>query len=462
MKPLRALTLVVTIPLLGLTACSDHVDEPPGTLEGAQSSEPMETTLSFVTWYQYDQNNQNPDSDERVGNEYLRASIPQFNKAFEGQWNWVNVPKAFDKLPREIVAAVRSGGEVPDLVEIVSTSVVDFSVNRTMQDLRPWAEKQSWWPAMDENAVASCSAPDGALICIPIAQRPHLVYVWKDRFPEGYPDTIDEFLVEAERLKVQGYYIVTFFGSTDFDGEGLSRAIWTTISSFGGGLDDGNGNLDLDTPENIAAIEFLRLIVQEDYVPEIAFTGGFTEEEPFKDASAASFPTGLFGYRYLNPLFAPNGNEYVKGNEQDMLDALEAGDIYLSNFISAEAVIPGCGLETVGIGIPVGAANPEAAYDYVNWVFEPRQNAEWVLSIGAGIPALATTAQDSLFESAFYAQANDVIAASACKPWQGSLTRPDEAAKLIMNVVYELIKKDPTADIQASLARVEEQYNAGN
>ena len=42
----------------------------------------------FVSWMQYDQGNVDPKSDERVGNEYLRQVIPQFNKAFEGKWVW--------------------------------------------------------------------------------------------------------------------------------------------------------------------------------------------------------------------------------------------------------------------------------------------------------------------------------------------------------------------------------------
>jgi hypothetical protein len=34
------------------------------------------------------------------------------------------------------------------------------------------------------------------------------------------------------------------------------------------------GNMLLDTPENAAAIEFMREIIANGYVPEIAFAGG--------------------------------------------------------------------------------------------------------------------------------------------------------------------------------------------
>jgi multiple sugar transport system substrate-binding protein len=424
--------------------------------------EAADEVKDFITWYQYDQNNEDPASDERVGNEYLRKTIPLFNEAFKSKWNWVNQPKAFDKMATELVAAVQAGGDVPDLFDMGSGMLPIFYRNGVMQDLSEWAKAQPWYAELDPSAVAACTGPDGGLYCIPVAERPHLVYVWKDRFPNGYPKTPEEFMKEAERLKKEDLYAITFFGSTDFVGEGLTRFIWTTIASFGGSLDDGQGKMLLNTPENIAAIEFIREIVAKGYAPEIAFAGGFKEEEAFKDASAGSFPTGLFGYRYVNPLAATNGTKYEKGNEQDMLDAIAAGDVVLSPFIAAKGQKPSCGIEVQGFGIPVGAKNPEAAYDYINWVMAPEQNAEWVLGPGGGFPALKATQSDKLFQSPFYQEAAKVFEVSECRPWYGSLERPQEAQPLVMATIYKLIKEDPTADIAAELTKTQDEYNAGN
>lgn len=445
-------TLVVLFSL-ALAACGAQPASVPEA-EGEQD---------FVTWYQYDQNNEDPASDERVGNEYLRKTIPQFNEEFEGKWNWVNVPKAFDKMTTELVAAVQAGGEVPDLFEMSNTQdLIEFYQNGTAQDLTEWAEAQPWFDDLDPNAVEACKGPDGKLYCIPISQRPQLVYVWADHFPDGFPKTPEEFMEEAERLKQEGKYAITFFGSTDKGGEGLTRAVWTTIASFGGRLDDGEGNMKLNTPENIAAIEFMREIVAKEYVPEIAFAGGFQEEEAFKDASAASFPTGLFGYRYVNPLTAPDGTKYEKGNEEDMLDAIAAGDVVLRPFVSAEGHPPGCGVDVAGFVIPVGAKNPEAAYDYINWIMSPEQNAEWVQGPGGGFPVLKATQSHEIFQAPFYKEAAEALSNSACRPWYGSLKRPNEAQELVMQTIYKLIKEDPNADIAAELTRTQEEYNAGN
>lgn len=470
MKRIWSLITLVLLFSLALTACAVPTPAPEAEAPAAPEEEaaaPEEEAApaeeqDFLTWYQYDQNNEDPASDERVGNEYLRNTIPQFNEAYEGKWNWVNQPKAFDQMAAELVAAVQAGGEVPDLFEAQSNMVSLFYRNGTVQDLAEWAEAQPWFDDLDPNAVDACRGPDGGLYCIPISQRPHLVYVWADRFPDGFPTTPEGFLEEAERLKGEGLYAITFFGSTDFDGEGTTRAIFTTIASFGGAFDDGQGNMLLNTPENIAAIEFLREIVAKEYVPEIAFAGGFQEEEAFKDASAASFPTGLFGYRYVNPLTAPDGTKYEKKNQEDMLDAIAAGDVILRPFVSVEGQEPGCSVEIGGFVMPVGAKNPEAAYDYINWLMSPEQNAEWVLGPGGGFPTLKTTQSDELFQTPFYQEAAKAVNASACRPWWGSLERPQEAQKLIMATIYKLIKEDPSADIAEELTKTQEEYNASN
>ncbi len=416
----------------------------------------------FVTWYQYDQDNEDPASDERAGNQYLRDSIVQFNEEFEGTWNWINVPKAFDTRAPELVAAVLAGGDVPDVIHIGADEITLLHRNGALQDLTGWAQQQEWFNDLDPNGVEACKGPDGKLYCIPISQIIYVTYVWADHFPNGYPTTPEEFEAEAGRLKAEDVYAITFFGSTAYDGDGASRAIWTFLTSFGGGYDDGQGNMKVNTPENIAAIEWLRGIIAQGYAPEVVFAGGFQEEEAFKDASAASIPTGLYGYRYMNPLTAPDGTKYETRTEQDMLDAIDAGDIYLAPFLGANGNKPGCGLSIEGLAIVTGAKNVEAAHDYINWIMSPAQNAQWVALAGGGFPVLKSSLSDEIFQTAFYQQAAKVAEASACRPWFGTLERSQEARPLIMAAIYKLIKEQPTADIAAELQKVEDEYNAGN
>ena len=179
--------------------------------------------------------------------------------------------------------------------------------------------------------------------------------------------------------------------------------------SFGGGYDDGNGKLKLNTPENVAAVAFLREMVQKGYVPEIAFAGGFQEEQAFMDSSAGAIPTGLFGYRYMNPLTAPNGTKYETKTEKDMLNAIDAGDVYLAPMPAPEGNKAGCGGNTTALFIPEGAVNPDGAKEMINWLLSPEHNPAYVLGPGAGIPVLKSVAATELFQSKFYKQAEEVV-----------------------------------------------------
>ena len=477
-KFLTALLLVVfTLSLVACTAPEATPEAPVAVEPTAVPEKPADPTAvpveptavpvievkDFVTWFQYDEKNEDPASDERVGNAYLKKTIPEFNAEFADKWNWVNVPKAWDKMTAELVAAVIAGADVPDMIELGGQQTITYVNNGALMDLTEWASQQSWYADMDPGAVLTCTGPDGKLYCIPTAERPALTYIWADRYPDGYPTTPEQFLVEAERLKAEGLYAWTYFGSTAYDGSGTGRMLYSLISSFGGGYDDGQGNLELNTPENIAAIEFLRDTVAKGYAPETVFAGGFVEEDSFKDASAGAIPTGLFGYRYINPLTAPDGTKYEKGSEQDMLDAIAAGDVIMRPMFAPEGNTPGCNQDIQGYGIPTGAKNPEATYDFINWIMgDLTRNIEYVIGPGAGFPVLKSAQADPAMQTPFYQQAAIAINASVCTNWTGSLTRPAEAAPLIMNTVYKLIKEDPTLDIATALQAAQDEYNANN
>jgi multiple sugar transport system substrate-binding protein len=464
---LIALLLVVSVLVTacGATAEPTKAPEPTKAAEATKAPEPtaVPEVKDLVTWYQFDQDNEDPANDEAVGNAYLRDTIPLFDEAFAGKWNWINVPKAWDKMAAELVAAVQAGGDVPDIINVGTQYLPDLFRNGVFQDIGDWAKQQAWWGDMDPAAIEACTGPDGKLYCIAPAQIIFVTFVWADRFPNGYPKTPEEFMVEAERLKAEGIYAMTYFGSTDYGGSATTRALWMIISGFGGTYDDGQGNMLLNTPENVAAIEWLREVVAKGYVPEVAFAGGFAEEEPMKDATAASIPTGMFGYRYIRPLTAPNGNKYTTETEQDMLNAIDAGDIILAPFVAPEGHKPGCGLSVQTLGIPVGAKNVEGAYDYINWIMSnPEIDADWVNRAAAGFPALKSTRSQAQFQSEFYKQLAAASDASACRTWFGSLTRPDDATVAIANVVYKLVKEDPTADIATELQKTQDEYNANN
>lgn len=416
---------------------------------------------SVVTWWEYDQNNTDPNADEHVGNAALAAAIPLFNKTFNCQWNWVNEQKAFDQKDAELIAAVQAGGEVPDVFE-TSYGINTFYLNGTLQDLTSWARAQPWFANLTPNSLSVCTGPDGSLYCVPLLERPQVVYVWKDLYPNGFPTSVDDFMTQAAALKAKGHYALSFFGSTYNNGDGITRGPDDILQSFGGSVDDGHGHMLLDTPQNIAAITFMRTIVSKDYIPAIAFAGSFQEESAFNDSSAAAFPTGIDGYTFMNPLTAPNGKKYSLGNQHDFLNAVAAGDIYLSTFFSAvPGQKPGCNIAATALSIPVGAKDVDGAHAYINWLMSSQEDAQFVAALG-GYPALSTSTSSPLFNIPYYTEATKVLSQESCKPWYGTLKNPAAAQPMVMNAIYTLIKQDPNADIAKTLDATQVEYNSNN
>lgn len=432
--------------------------EQPATEVPAAPAEPTK----LVTWYQYDETNEDPASDERAGNQWLRDTMPEFDEAFAGQYVWENVPKAWDKMTAELVAAVIAGGEVPDIVELGGAQITSYVNNGALQDLTDWVKSRPWFSDIEPGALDSCIGPDGGIYCVPTAERPYVVFVWNELYPNGFPKTPEEFLVEAERLKAEGHYGYAWFGSTQYGGTGSKRGLYSIIASFGGGYVAPDGSLLLNTPENVAAIAFIRETVVKGYAPDAVFAGGFVEEDTFKDASAAAFVTGLMGFRYINPLTAPDGTQFSTATEQDMYDAIAAGQVKLAPMFAPAGKTPGCNIDVQGIGIPVGAENVQGAYDFIDWIMSDNARyTKYVMGPGGGAPALVSAQSQPEFQTPFYQQASAAINASKCSLAVKNLDRPDQAAELIMNTIYKLIKEDQNADIATELQKAQDEYNSG-
>ncbi|HQY92617.1 MAG: extracellular solute-binding protein [Caldilinea sp.] len=442
--------------LLMLSACTA-----PTTLSEPASSS-SDATVPVVTWYYYDQDNTDPEANERVGNFYLAETIPQFDEEFAGQYRWVNVPRDYN-LVLDLVAAVQNNGDVPDIMRTGTADIPTFLLNNTVQDITDYVTSAPWYADLDPKAVEACTGPDGKIYCVPVSESPYLVYFWTDLYPEGFPKTTDAFLAQADELKADENFALTYWGSTAFDGEGAGRYYYQVISSFGGSYDDGQGNMRLNTPENVAAVEFMREIVANGYSPEAAFVGNFEEEASFKDGLAGAFPTGFYiGYQYLNPLKSPTGQEFNTISAQDMEDAVNAGVMGLAPIFAPEGATPGCHMDVFGFVIPTGAKNVEGAKAYIDWIMQQERAVQWVLRAGGGVPVASSVREDAAFQTEIFKQGAAALEASDCKPWYGSLTRIAEAKKLITETMFDLLKGNPDADIAAALAATEAEYNSNN
>lgn len=445
---------------------------PAATEPPAAEAAPTETTApvesagaaEVVTWYQFDDKNEDPKNDEAVGNTYVRESIAQFDADMAGKFKLVNQPQPFNKMTTALIAAVQAGGEVPDVMQSGLDTMPLFLKNEALEDLTDWAKAQPWFASLDANALAGCTGPDGRIYCIPGAVTAHAVYYWKDHFPAGFPKTPEDFLTQAEALKQKNVYAITFFGNgTVFDGDATSRMFWMITSSYGGKWDDGQGRMLLNTPENVEAIKMLRTIVEKGYSSEDVFLGDFKEENKFKTSEAASFPTGVFVYRYLQPLKSPTGKEFGKDFDPTggpMKDAVAAGDMQVAPMFAPAGKTPGCNANASTLIVPKGAKNLAGAQAYINWVLTQPNYSKWVKTVGGGAPALKSGYEDPEFGVPYYTETAKATEGH-CRPWNGSLVDVASARKIIAGVYFDLIKgaEAQNPDIAAVLTRAQEEYN---
>jgi multiple sugar transport system substrate-binding protein len=440
-------------PATAPTAAPAATEAATGAATTAPAEAPAGGETTVTTWYYYDQNNTDPQANERIGNAYIAKTIPLFNEAHSGRFVWENVPRDYN-LVLDLVTGVQNNGDVPDVMQFAIADLPVYMLNNTIQDVE-WVKSEPWFASLDPDAVEACTV-NGTLMCVPVSESPWVVYFWKELYPDGFPKTPEALLERGEALNAENKKALTYWGNTAFDGEAAGRYFYQTIASFGGSYDDGQGNLRLNTPENIRAIEFMRDVVNRGLNSESVFAGNFEEEEAFKQGVAGAFPTGFFiAVRYLNPLTSPAGTEYA-----NIEAAFDADAIGLAPFVSPEGNTPGCALDVFGFVVPRTATNLDGAKAYINWVMDPANTVDWIVNAGGGFPTSTSLRAEPTFQTNLYKAAQEVSEASNCKPWYGSLRRIPEAKKIITNTIYDLIKARPDADIATELAKADAEYKA--
>ncbi len=457
--PSSPTTVATTVPAEATSAPAAEATAAPTEATAPAATAAMTATTAVsttasgevTTWYYYDQNNTDEKANERVGNFYIAKSMQAFNDQMGGQLTWNNVPRDYN-LTLDLVTAVQNEGDAPDVMQFGIADLPLYMLNNTIQDVE-WARSEPWFADLDPKGVESCTV-GGKLYCVPISESPWLTYYWTELYPDGFPKTPEALLTAGTALRAQDKYAMTYWGNTSFDGEAAGRYFYQTIASFGGSYDDGQGNLKLNTPENIKAVEFMREAVSKELSSESVFAGNFEEEEAFKQGQAGAFPTGFFiAVRYLNPLKSPGGKDYANIEE-----AVNDKAIGLAPFVAPEGNTPGCMLDLFGFVVPRTAKNVEGAKAYINWVMDKANMVDWIVNAGGGFPASIAMRAEPAFQTEAYKQAQAINAESACKPWYGSLQRIPEAKKIITNTIYDLIKAKPDADIAAELQKADEEY----
>jgi maltose-binding protein MalE len=341
---------------------------------------------------------------------------------------------AWDLLAPRLAIAVQSGGSVPDIVEVGSQHIPSLLSAGALSPLDEILSDAAWVSELGDGDALACVI-GGVRYCVAHNVRGGMTYYRAAAFPDGFPQTKDEWLAVAPTLSGDGSYFSTQFAGRSYGA--IEIMWWPMIASNGGNLFDEEGRPAWSTPEVVEVVEFGRTLFNNGYFPELNITGDFADAEaPWIDGSAASFRGGSW-----SAIFVPG-----------LQAAVDAGEVLMTGGVDFGGG-PFVFMVSEGWVVPTGAVNTGAAAQWLASFFEPDFIADWAAA-QFGIPTLAAAYESAEFDSAFYQAVDDILGSQGLYMQQSPYYVESLDA---LAVAFQELFLDPNLDILARLQEAEQE-----
>jgi len=298
---------------------------------------------------------------------------------------------AWDQLSPKLALAVQSGGDVPDVVEAGSQHIPSLLDAGALMPLDDLLKDEPWVEELTEGDKLACVV-NGERVCIAHNVRGSMMFYDMSQFPDGFPQTNEAWLAEAERITENtDKYFTTFFAGRSYGAIELAWAPY--IYSNGGHIFDEEGKPTWATEEVAEVVDFARALVTNEYIPEVTITGEFSDAEaPWMNGEAASFRGGSW-----SAIFVPG-----------LKDSVDAGETGMTGGLSFNGGDPYVFMVSEGWVVPKGAQNPEGARAWLRGYMQPEFLAEWA-EAQFGIPTTRAAYEAGQFDSTFYSQVDEIL-----------------------------------------------------
>ena len=391
----------------------------------------------------------NTDNPQNEQDKWTKATLDSYKK---DTGNTVtNVFQPYDQINSKLNLAVQSGGQVPDLSYVDGQFLGFYDLNGTLIDLTDWIKQQAWFSDLTPASVASCTTPNGKILCVPTATPSSLIYYWTSMYPKGFPESAEVLLDEAARLKKDGKYALTFKGSENF---GVEVSYYSLIKSAGAAVNDDKGHAAWASKEMVKVVEYVRNLFANGYAPQIALAGGFDYENAFKSADAGALLAGTWSYVFLNPVTSPDGKKYDMGAES-VLTAGKEGKIGFAPPLHFKDGKPAANVYATAWGIPTGSKNIDAAKAFINYTMQTKVNADFGVAYGS-LPSLTSARKSDVFKTDYWttvAKFQDQFGTPL--PF---LVEYDRGIAALAEAIAKCIA-DPKLDIMKTLQDAQDNYN---
>jgi multiple sugar transport system substrate-binding protein len=399
----------------------------------------MAQDATLTIWTKY-----NSESPQNSQDEWMAALIDQY--AADTGVTLDNVTRPYDTINTDLNLALLAGGDVPDVSYIDAKELSRFYLNGTLLDLTEFVTSADWYADLSPSALAACTAPDGAILCVPTITQGTLMYYWTAAYPDGFDGSTDGLASATTEYALTGKSAEQF---------GFEVLFFPLMTSFGATLADADGNATWASAESVAAIEYLRELHASGAIPEASLASGFDFENSFKDGSAGAFVAGSWSYVYLNPITSPDGTEFP-ADSTSVATALDSGALAFAAPFHLSGSDPVSFINVNGWAIPADAPNVQAALDFINWHMTTDRMVDYAASYG-GLPALNSGLETDTFNTPYWTGVADILNQYGTPP--PAFFDYNAGSNKLATTIVDLIL-NPDQDIMTELQTAQDEYNA--
>lgn len=339
MKKILSCTICVAM-IMSLAACGSSNSNKASSSADTSKNESSDTgeTKKLVFW----------DKSEYVAayNKMMKGKVEQFAEENNVEVDYVIVPSG--DLKQKLAAAIESGNQ-PDLIMGDNTTVAEYVDTNQLAEVTDVIDKIDY----KDNAKAY-SKFDAKDYLIPVSLTAPGMYIRNDKWSKT-PTTWEELKAEAEKINdpENGFYALglPLGASGGGDAETFVR---TVILDFGGILVDENGNVTANSPETLAAMEYIASLYEDGLCPPDATTWD-------DSANNSAYLAGTVG-------MICNSGSVVTSMQEENPDLLAKTDIIQYPSLSADSTSYTLGGANV-FGIFETGANTDVAKDFVSYYF---------------------------------------------------------------------------------------------
>lgn len=291
----------------------------------------------------------------------IQSFIPAFTEKTGITVNVTEVP--YGEAHQKLLLSVRQGQGQYDVAQFDNTFLAPFGAAGTMQPLDAWIAASAEYDISDfAQGQQDYGKFDGQTLGLTLSTEPMILWYRTDIFEElglEVPTTWEEYAAAAQAIQASGR------ASGNILGWGPNSSWWfmTLVWSFGGSLYDADLNPTVNSPEAVAAVTFFRDMLAHAPEGAISATGDdVTNKFLSTDIGMMVQYSGYWGMA-----LDPNSNMHTGRIGTAKMPAGAVDITHLAGW---------------NIGIPADAQNPEAAWQFLEFVLG-RSNAKAYLMAGA-------------------------------------------------------------------------------